>query len=150
MYLYQPVPRIWNLLKTNLASVGKKGVEWSKNCFSNVHISYFFGIWILERFFSIHFYLPYYGFSCHLRWDTLLGWYTKGLVEWSVWMSFIYWCSIDSTKHVCAQEREREWQWEGRTLIQVKGSRVSLLCNVHVHKLSMGYLNHICEYKCVY
>jgi len=45
--------------------------------------------------------------------------------------------------------RVRLQQWEGCTLVQVKGSRVSLLCIVHVRKPCMQYLKHKCEYKCV-
>jgi hypothetical protein len=86
--------------------------------------------------------------------------YAKGQVKQSVWLSFIYWCSIVTIQNMCVQEieqererekgRERLKQWEGSTLIQVKGSRVSLLWNVHVHKLCMWYLKHTCEYKCEY
>jgi len=39
--------------------------------------------------------------------------------------------------------RVHSQQWEGRTLVQVKGSRVSLLCSVHVSKLCMQYLKHV-------
>jgi len=42
-----------------------------------------------------------------LRWDTLIGWYTKGQVEWSVWMSYIYWSSIDMIQSMCERARER-------------------------------------------
>jgi len=38
-------------------------------------------------------------------------------------------------------------QWEGRTLTQVTGARVSLLYNVHACKPCMQYLEHTCEYK---
>jgi len=49
----------------------------------------------------------------------------------------------------CEHMRVYSQQWEGRTLVQVKGSRVSLLCNVHACKLCIQYLKHKCEYKCV-
>jgi hypothetical protein len=66
----------------------------------------------------------------------------------------------DNTKHVCERERgkrEREGQRvhvcnseRGFPLIQVKGSRVLLLCIVYVHKPCMQFLKHTYEYKCVY
>jgi len=43
-----------------------------------------------------------------IRWDTLLGGYTKGQVKWSVWMSHIYWCPIVMIQDMCAREREGE------------------------------------------
>jgi len=42
----------------------------------------------------------------------LLGGYTKGQVEWLVWMSYIYWCSIDTIQNMCAREREGERERE--------------------------------------
>jgi len=66
-------------------------------------------------------------------------------------LNFIYLLMFnnDSTKHVCTRERKRVLVTEGHTLVQVKGSRDSLLCNVHVCKPCMQYLKHTCEYKCV-
>ncbi len=51
-----------------------------------------------------------------------------------------------STKHVCARERALI-SVGGAYPVQVKGSRVSLLCNVHVCKLCMQYFKHTCENK---
>ncbi len=47
-------------------------------------------------------------FLVSLRWDTFLGWYTKGQVERSVWMWYIYWCSIvtiQNIQNICERER---------------------------------------------
>jgi len=49
------------------------------------------------------------------------------------------------------KERERAHvTMRGAHLIQVKVSRDSLLCNVHVHKPCMQYLKHTYEYKSGY
>jgi len=45
-------------------------------------------------------------FAMVLRWDTWLGRYMKGQHEWSVWMSFIYWCLIVTVQNMCVRERE--------------------------------------------
>jgi len=43
----------------------------------------------------------------------LLGGYTKGIVEWSVWMLYIYWSSMDTIQNMYAHARERECAHNG-------------------------------------
>ena len=57
-------------------------------------------------------------FHCKVRYVVgSVGWYTKGQVEWLVWMSYIYWCSKDTIQNMCARarerERDREWAHNG-------------------------------------
>ncbi len=52
-----------------------------------------------------------------------------------------------TVQNMCARKRVLSQQWEGHTLVQVKGPRISLLCKVHVLKPSLQYLKHTYEYK---
>jgi len=55
-------------------------------------------------------------------------------------MLYIYWC-YKTWEHL----RVSSWKWEGRTLVQFKGSRVPLLGNVYVNKPCMLCVKHVYE-----